>query len=330
MKSKSSPAALEPLTFADRAAAAAFTRLLDGQPLLAPLQPGQYGPWMGQLHLVAVAFAAGGQPAAAAKFAQLARRQPALRRLLVQCAEDARRTPPQRSLADLLAALPPAPHPVIPGLVETGGLTILAGKPRAGKTWLSLQLALAAASGSDVQDLESKVLFLALEDPPWRLQRRLYQLGARAHLPLHFATTWPLLDGGGLQCLAAEMARGFRLVVIDTFTAALSRSCLEWPDRIVQVLARLHTLAAAFDAALLLLDRHRCPAACPGCTGCAGGDNVDLAFAIADRLGLFAKTMTLARTFGRGNATLHLSDHPRPIRLARHPDLNHDPEGASA
>jgi hypothetical protein len=92
----------------------------------------------------------------------------------------------------------------------------------------------------------------------------------------------------------------------------------------VQVLGRLQTLATACNTAILLIDRHRYPTAYAGC------DNVDLAFAIADRCCLFAKTITVTRAFGAKGATLHLSDYPRPIRLARHPDLKHDLEGTVA
>ena len=68
-----------PLTVFDRHAAAAFQSLLDDKPLLEPLREAVYGPWMRPLHAVAVAYAAGGQAAAAARFTQLARRSRGLR-----------------------------------------------------------------------------------------------------------------------------------------------------------------------------------------------------------------------------------------------------------
>ncbi|MFN8470407.1 MAG: AAA family ATPase [Caldilineaceae bacterium] len=311
-----------PLTVFDRHAAAAFQSLLDDQPLLEPLREAVYGPWMRPLHAVAVAYATGGQAAAAARFAQLARRSRGLRVLLTRRAAE---PAIKHKLADLLAAPVPSEREVVPGLVPRG-LTILAGKPHAGKSWLSLELALAVASGSQVCDLKEKVLYLAFEDPPWRLQRRLHQLTASPNLPLQFACGWPLLDGGGLIQLAAEMASGQRLVIVDTLTAALSTACLASPARILAVLARLHVLAAACDAAVLLVDRHRAPESWPpGLSPSA----VDLAFAAADGAGLFAKTITLARPHGGKRATLQLSDYPYPIVLARHPDLKHETLGTS-
>jgi hypothetical protein len=57
---------------------------------------------------------------------------------------------------------------------------------------------------------------------------------------------------------------------------------------------------------------------------------MDQALAAADRSGLFAKTIALTRPFGRSGATLELSDYPRPIYLARHPDLKHETIGTAA
>ncbi len=332
-RSTAAPEPSTPLTVFDRHAAAAFQSLLDDKPLLEPLRPAFYGPWMRPLHAVSVAYAAGGQAAAAARFTQLARRSSGLRRLLTRCAEE---PAPKNTLADLLASPVPWDREVVPGLVPAG-LTLLAGKPHAGKSWLSLEIALAVASGSQVRELKDKVLFLALEDPPGRLQRRLHQLAATPNLSLRFACGWPVFDRGGLLQLAVEMAGGQRLVIVDTLTAALSAACVRSSHQTLAILARLHTLAAAFDAAVLLVDRHglevgdlgsldfldsRQPAVLP--------EPIDLALAAADRDGLFAQTIALARSFGRRDATLALSDNPRPIYLARHPDIQHETLGTSA
>ena len=321
-----------PLTVFDRHAAAAFQSLLDDKPLLEPLRDAVYGPWMRPLHAVAVAYAAGGQVSAAARFTQLVRRSCGLRTLLMRCAEE---PAPKNTLAELLASPVPWVREIVPGLVPAG-LTLLEGKPHAGKSWLALELALAVASGSEVCDLKEKVLYLALEDPPWRLQRRLRQLAAAPSLPIHFACGWPLFDGGGLLPLAAEMASGQRLVIVDTLTAALSTACLASPDRILAVLARLHTLAAAFDAAVLLVERHRLDEdRSAGVLAChlatqEAGHPLDQAIAAADRAGLFAKTIALTRPFGQRGATLELSDYPHPIFLAKHPDLKHDTLGTAS
>lgn len=101
---------------------------------------------------------------------------------------------------------------VIPGVVPEG-LAVLAGKPKIGKSWLTMGWAL------DVARMGS-VLYLALEDPPRRLKSRMDSLlaGADAPATLEFRTEWPRLNEGGLQALD-DWLRSHpiaRLVVIDT------------------------------------------------------------------------------------------------------------------
>lgn len=76
----------------------------------------------------------------------------------------------------LMSAHFPDPRWAVPGLVPEG-LALLVGGPKIGKSWLALNLAVAIASGervmSKVDVAAGDVLYLALEDPPRRLQRRL-------------------------------------------------------------------------------------------------------------------------------------------------------------
>src|SRR3954471_23399562 len=81
--------------------------------------------------------------------------------------------------ADLMAeALPPIRY-VVPGYV-TEGLTLLGGKPKIGKSWLTAGLCIAVATGGyalgSIKVDGGDVLWLALEDNKRRLQRRLKQL----------------------------------------------------------------------------------------------------------------------------------------------------------
>ena len=47
--------------------------------------------------------------------------------------------------SDLMALELPDPRPAVRGLIPEG-LTLLAGKPKTGKSWLALQIALAVAA----------------------------------------------------------------------------------------------------------------------------------------------------------------------------------------
>jgi hypothetical protein len=111
------------------------------------------------------------------------------------------------------------------GLI-TEGMSLLCGKSKQGKSWLSLLLALAVAAGEGFDGRgvhPGEVLYLALEDTRRRLQHRLRLLaGSLGHpIPaaLTFGTTWPKSHDGGLYYLAEwlEARKGAaRLVVIDT------------------------------------------------------------------------------------------------------------------
>jgi AAA domain len=65
---------------------------------------------------------------------------------------------------------------VVPGLIPEG-LSILAGRPKVGKSWLALDVGIAVAAEriclGDCRPAPGDVLYAALEDNPRRLQRRI-------------------------------------------------------------------------------------------------------------------------------------------------------------
>jgi hypothetical protein len=105
------------------------------------------------------------------------------------------------------------------------GLTLFAGKPKVGKSWLLLHVAFAVAEGGltlgNVRCEQGDVLYCALEDNPRRLQSRLTKLfGASTNWPanLDFVCEMPRLAEGGLDFIRTwiEKAGRPRLVIIDT------------------------------------------------------------------------------------------------------------------
>ncbi|MBY0362985.1 MAG: AAA family ATPase [Phreatobacter sp.] len=120
-------------------------------------------------------------------------------------------------------AFPPTAF-VVPGIVPVG-LTILAGRPKVGKSWAALGMAVAVASGGTFLGRKASkgaALYLALEDNDARLQRRQALVLGDGEPPenLHFATTCPPLDGdraGAVAAIRAWAADADRplLVVID-------------------------------------------------------------------------------------------------------------------
>ena len=90
------------------------------------------------------------------------------------------------------------PEPVwaVPGLIPAGA-TLLAGKSKIGKSFLILNMAVEMVRGGMVlgriKSEPTGVLYLALEDPDWRVQKRLNDMEVdREEIEqLYIATTWP-------------------------------------------------------------------------------------------------------------------------------------------
>lgn len=110
---------------------------------------------------------------------------------------------------------------IIPGYVAEG-LTVLAGAPKVGKSWMTLGWALSVAGerpafGSLNTDA-GDVLYLALEDNQRRLQKRLKSM-AVGSLPerLTLMTEWPSIDDGCVEQIAhwIEATPQPRMVIVD-------------------------------------------------------------------------------------------------------------------
>jgi RecA-family ATPase len=119
---------------------------------------------------------------------------------------------------------------IVPKLIVEG-LTILAGRPKVGKSWKALDLSLGVAGGREVlggiMPISGDVLYCALEDTQRRLQSRTTRLiGYNKEEPwparLQLATNWRRLDEGGVDDIAAwaDSVSNPRLVVLDTLAGA--------------------------------------------------------------------------------------------------------------
>lgn len=114
---------------------------------------------------------------------------------------------------------------VVPDLIPDG-LTILAAKPKIGKSWLMLDVATAIARGGYVfsrKCAEGDALYCALEDNERRLKGRmgkLLQLGGEWPARLTFWTEMEKVEEGGLDQLREWVASvtNPRLIVIDVFS----------------------------------------------------------------------------------------------------------------
>ncbi|MBQ3566499.1 MAG: AAA family ATPase [Oscillospiraceae bacterium] len=101
------------------------------------------------------------------------------------------------------------------------GLCILAGAPKIGKSWLSLDICLSIAKGNNVLGQNTKqgtALYLCLEDSMTRLQNRLYEITDEPTEHLHFSIMADTI-GNGLEMQIRKFKSAYqdlRIVVIDT------------------------------------------------------------------------------------------------------------------
>ncbi|GAB3645997.1 AAA family ATPase [Glycomyces tarimensis] len=124
----------------------------------------------------------------------------------------------------LMAEVFPEPRWAVPGML-CEGLSLLCGPPKVGKSWASLALAIAIASGGKafgkIPVDPGAVLYLALEDTARRLQARMRTILAGAAAPegLTLLTECPRLDRGGDAWIEAWIAKNpnARLIVVDVF-----------------------------------------------------------------------------------------------------------------
>ena len=163
--------------------------------------------------------------------------------------------------------LPPIKY-IIPDLIPEG-LTLLVGRPKIGKSWLCLDLAIAVASGgyalSTIKVDPHEVLYLALEDNLRRLKKRLIKLLDEGTMPkgVTFFLQWDRLDdvSGGLKKLRAWIRAhpGCGLIVIDTLAKvkAVAQSGTSSYDADTQALNDIQHVAGENGIGIILVHHTR-------------------------------------------------------------------------
>lgn len=171
--------------------------------------------------------------------------------------------PPRKtrwSVAELLDTEFPEPKWIVPGIF-TEGLVLLGGRPKIGKSWMSLQLAGAVATGGKFLGRsidQGAVLYYALEDSPRRLKDRIQKLGIPRDAPINIIQETRPLQSGGYDDLARELQDGhYALAVIDTLTRAVPGLDQNEGRFIGPLMARLQMLALEQATCLQIDDHHR-------------------------------------------------------------------------
>lgn len=231
--------------------------LLSGNPPKEiPADLGEFGDIVQELHH---AYQQGGVKAVRRVWNSLIRMKPEIAELIAGDVE--RKT--EWTAKELLRADFPEPRWAVPNLIPIG-LTFLAGRPKVGKSWLALQVAHAIGTGGKLLDWDveaGRVLYIALEDSPRRIQKRLKLQQVPESADITFVFEWKSLIAGGLADLQTKVETGgFHLVIIDTFSRALGWGLGADQNDVgdmTAVLGNLQRIALTYDLAILLVDHHR-------------------------------------------------------------------------
>ena len=174
---------------------------------------------------------------------------------------------PGISLADLVKTDLAPPRFVVNDLLPEG-LTILAGRPKQGKSWLAMLSGINVASGSRCLGTEivtgRDVLHLALEDTRRRYKDRavkmLTGLGTNPPERLEVRTNWPRAGSGGLSGIEEWLkAHKGGLVIIDTLARFRDppKNRGNSYDEDYRALSELKSLADKYEAAILVIHHTR-------------------------------------------------------------------------
>lgn len=226
--------------------------------------------------------------------------------------QSARRKSKRLKVSDLMATEFPPQKFVVENLLPVG-LSMLAGAPKLGKSWASLDLALSVATGRPFMSRatdQGAVLYLALEDSPRRLQERLQRIGPGVDwedLPLELWTEIEPVDAGGLTALREwlEGAERPRLIIADIWGRFESRtpSTKNDYDRITQTMQPIQALAVEFDVAILLIHHTKKSTG----EGAQGGDPFDQVLGSRALTSNMDLTMVLTRTRMQQDAVLDVT-----------------------
>jgi replicative DNA helicase len=161
------------------------------------------------------------------------------------------------TVAELLEKEFPPQKWIIPGLIGFG-LIVIAGAPKIGKSWLVLQLAIAAAYGGQFLDAwanQTGVLLISLEDTDRRLQSRLRILKAPAINELRITTQWK--DGYIGIDNYLEKNPDIGLVIIDTLGRFANIEDMNDYSKTTEALARLKTIADKRELTIIVVHHAR-------------------------------------------------------------------------
>ena len=113
------------------------------------------------------------------------------------------------------------PHPMIVEDLVPGGLTVLAGTPKIGKSWMALDLAISVAEGIPFLGKsvhKTGVLYYCLEDTYMRIRNRMHELADEPPDSLYLSTSSERIGSGFTRDIVNFLRdhRDVELIIVDT------------------------------------------------------------------------------------------------------------------
>lgn len=194
---------------------------------------------------------------------------------------------------------------VVPDILPAG-CYLLAARPKVGKSWLALGIALAVATGGDFfgrRAVAGDVLYLALEDNPRRMKSRIQKVyrGTDTLSRFYWETQWPRVDEGGLDKLRAWLRDhpSTRLVIVDVIARmrAATNARANPYEADYQAGSQLKQIADEFNVCMLAITHVRKGEA---------DDPLDMISGTLGLSGAVDGALVIKRTRGQGTAVLHV------------------------
>ncbi|WNZ28193.1 AAA family ATPase (plasmid) [Leptolyngbya sp. NK1-12] len=155
---------------------------------------------------------------------------------------------------DLLDNAPEYTDWLVPDLLTTNELFLLAAGPRTGKSLLAMTLAKAVAAGERFMDrpvLQGPVIYIRKEDGDSKTKERELAQGWERGLPVAWLKKFKLSELNHLRELAEEIQP--RLIVIDTLSRVKDSQISESSAEMSQLLEPLQEMAEELDICILLV-----------------------------------------------------------------------------
>lgn len=195
------------------------------------------------------------------------------------------------------------------------GFFFLAGRPKIGKSFMTLQMCLSIISGTKFLGYEimqtGRVLYISLEDNARRLKKRMTNMGVTQDWKgldlLEIEETWPRLNKGGLERLLERLSKKkYVLCVMDTYAKSMLLRDNNDAVEATKYLSPLYELTRGGDFSFGFVDHHRK-------NNQFSGDVIDDLAGSGAKGGVADTIWGLGRERGKSNAILQIASRDTEV-----------------